>query len=527
MSRGYTLVRALRHEAMRRALVTYAIVSVVEFAVYFTVILLAFEAGGTGMAGVAAAAQLAPSVLVPVIIRWIDRGHVPPMRFALWWMFLGLATGGVAVVGGPTWIVIGLAAIRSLAYSLARPIHLAVVPVHAEHTADATAAMVVTGWIDSIGVMLGPAIAGAVLAFFDASAVFVTMSALTLMGLWLSPGTGEVVGTGTGRVTKRLLSVRGVRPMLAYKTASSVLSGATDVIVVLVAIELLGMGDDGAAYLASLVGVGELIGGLLLISVLGRVRLRGVLGVAAFGRGASVSLLGIVPQAFPLLAFAGGFRPVHRVVQRIMIQRITPPDRYMRMFGVTEAFDAGGQALGAALVPVLVAAFGVEPAIVISGALLPLSFVALSSVFRGVDTRAVIPQSAIETLSEVAAFEGLSADVMEYLARMSVPTELAAGEWLIRRGDTEADAAWVVANGEVDVIIDGRPVARLGRPELVGEIALIHQQPRTADVVAVTACEMLRIDHETFLDVVVGGRGGGDHVRVLADRRIDDNNGGQ
>jgi hypothetical protein len=311
--------------------------------------------------------------------------------------------------------------------------------------------------------------------------------------------------------------------MLVYKTAASVLSGATDVVVVLVAIEMLGLGDDGAGYLASLIGVGELVGALLLVSVLGRVRLRGVLGLAAFGRGASVSLLGLVPQAFPLLALAGGFRPVHRVVQRIMLQRITPPDRYMRMFGVTEAFDSGGQALGAALVPLLVVVFGVEPAIVISGALLPLVFVALSRAFRDIDSRAVIPQSTIETLQEVPGFEGLSADVLEYLARTCMPVQLAAGEQLITQGDEDADAAWVISSGEVAVSIDGRPVARLGRPELVGEIALIHEQPRNADVVGSTHSELLRIDHETFLDVVVGGRGGGDHVRVLADRRVEEN----
>lgn len=43
-------------------------------------------------------------------------------------------------------------------------------------------------------------------------------------------------------------------------------------------------------------------------------------------------------------------------------------------------------------------------------------------------------------------------------------------------------------------------------------------------VFAHTACELLRIDHETFLDVVVGGRSGGDHVRVLAAQRVDENN---
>ena len=169
------------------------------------------------------------------------------------------------------------------------------------------------------------------------------------------------------------------------------------------------------------------------------------------------------------------------------------------------------------------AVFGVEPAIVITGALLPLSFAASSRAFRDIDTRAAIPQSTIDTLREVSVFEGLSADVLEYLARTCLPARFADGERLIKQGDEDADAAWVISSGEVDVIIDGRPVARLGRPELVGEIALIHEQPRNADVVGVTAGEVLRIDHDTFLDVVVGGRGGGDHVRVLADQRVDEN----
>ena len=104
-----------------------------------------------------------------------------------------------------------------------------------------------------------------------------------------------------------------------------------------------------------------------------------------------------------------------------------------------------------------------------------------------------------------------------------MPAQIAAGERLISQGDGGADAAWVISSGEVDVIVDGSAVARLGRHDLVGEIALIHEQPRTADVIGVSSCEMLRIDHDTFLDVVVGGRGGGDHVRVLADQRMDEN----
>jgi hypothetical protein len=508
---------------MRRALVTYALVSVVEFASYFTVILVAFESGGGGLAGIAAAAQLAPSVLVPLIIRAVDRRHVAPMRFALVWLFFGSALGALVAASAPVWLVIAAAAFRALGHSLARPIHMAVVPVHAEHTSDATAAMVVTGWIDAVGAMVGPALAGLILGLTEPSAVFTAMTAACLIGLWVSPPTGEIVGSGPDRVQRPVFSIRGARSMMIYKTVAAALSGSTDVIVVLVAIELLGLGDDGAGYLASLIGIGELAGSLFLISLLGRARLRGILGSAAVGRGASVSFLGLVPQAFPLLAMAGGFRPAHRVVQRLLLQRITPPDRYMRMFGIAEAFDSGGQALGAALVPVLVLAFDVQGAIVIAGLLLPLTFFSMRRAFADIDDRAVIPQPIIDAIADSPAFDGLSADSIEYLARTSTAVSIGPGEHLIVQGDVEADAAWLMLEGAVDVLIDGQPVASLRRPDLVGEIALIHSQPRNADVIANTACELLRIDHETFLDVVVGGRGGGDHVRVLAEKRVDEN----
>jgi MFS family permease len=508
---------------MRRALVTYALVSVVEFASYFTVILVAFDSGGGGLAGLAAAAQLAPSVLVPLIIRAVDRRHFAPMRVALVWLFAGTALGALVVLGSPVWLVIATAAFRALGYSLARPIHMGVVPVHAEHTSDATAAMVVTGWIDAVGAMVGPAVAGLILGWLAPEAVFAAMSVACLVALWLSPSTGEIVGSGPDRVRRPVSAVPGARSVLTYKTVSAALSGSTDVIVVLVAIELLGLGVDGAGYLASLIGIGELAGSLFLISLLGRAQLRRILGAAAVGRGSFVSLVGLVPQAFPLLAFAGGFRPVHRVVQRLLLQRITPPDRYLRMFGIAEAFDAAGQALGAALVPLLVLAFDVEWAIVVAGLLLPLTFLAMRRAFRDIDERAVVPQPVVEALAESPVFDGLSADAIEYLARTSTVISVGPGEQLIAQGDTRADAAWLILAGAVDVLIDGERIARLRRPDLVGEIALIHSQPRNADVIAHTPCELLRIDHETFLDVVLGGRGGGDHVRVLAAERVEEN----
>lgn len=523
MARRDMLGRAFAQGPIRRALLAYTAASIAEYAAYFTVILMAFDAGGITYAGVAGAVQLAPSMVVPWLIGRFQHGTDHPMRLSLGWLAIMLAVSALVSAQAPFWLLVSVAAVRSIGYSLARPIHLAVLPVHAKRAPDLTAGMVVTGWVDAIGAMAGPAIAGLVLSSSSPSMVFAVCSVFAVGGLALSPRSGRIVRSDRGRPARSAFEVPGTGPLFVYKIGSAVLSGATDVMVVLVALELVGLGEDGAGYLSSLIGVGELVGSVFLVSLLGRTKLSGVLAASAAGRGLTLSVFGLAPQVFPLIALGGGFRPVDRVAQRLMLQRVTPPDRYMTTFGLQEAFDAGGQALGAALVPLVAAAFGLRATVVAAGALLPAMFLLLAKVFLGIDHRSSPPTGVLEALAESSALGGLPADAIEYLARAGDVESFESGERLVIQGDRSADCAWVVLEGSLEVSIDGSPVARVERSDLVGEMALLHGAPRNADVSALSHVSLLRLDRETFLDVVVGGRGGGEHVEILAASRADEN----
>jgi CRP-like cAMP-binding protein len=62
----------------------------------------------------------------------------------------------------------------------------------------------------------------------------------------------------------------------------------------------------------------------------------------------------------------------------------------------------------------------------------------------------------------------------------------------------------VIATGEIDVLVDGRSVQRLGPGAGVGEIALIRRSPRTATVRALTDVTGYGVDAATFLAAVAG-----------------------
>lgn len=78
------------------------------------------------------------------------------------------------------------------------------------------------------------------------------------------------------------------------------------------------------------------------------------------------------------------------------------------------------------------------------------------------------------------------------LERFGIVNELTDGEDVIEQG-RGSDALYIVFDGEVAVVRDGREVARLGQSLSFGEMGLLLKQPRSATVRAVGDASVLEL----------------------------------
>lgn len=87
---------------------------------------------------------------------------------------------------------------------------------------------------------------------------------------------------------------------------------------------------------------------------------------------------------------------------------------------------------------------------------------------------------------------GLPEATVREIAALGEPGGLLARETLIRRGAQGADL-FVILEGTLHVYdVNGEKLGEIGPAEVVGEIALVDAQPRSADVVAVSLVRYVR-----------------------------------
>ena len=72
-----------------------------------------------------------------------------------------------------------------------------------------------------------------------------------------------------------------------------------------------------------------------------------------------------------------------------------------------------------------------------------------------------------------------------------------AGTVVLREGEP-GDHMYVVMEGELSIRIAGRTIATASAGEIVGEMALINSETRSASVVAETDCVLADIDRSSF-----------------------------
>jgi voltage-gated potassium channel len=104
-----------------------------------------------------------------------------------------------------------------------------------------------------------------------------------------------------------------------------------------------------------------------------------------------------------------------------------------------------------------------------------------------------------EFLENVPLFKGASEEFIRDIALQMRPVIFTPGDYVFRAGEPGHDM-YFVSRGELEVLSeDGRTVHTVLRDgDMVGEIALFFNKPRTASVRAITYSDLYRLDREMF-----------------------------
>lgn len=111
----------------------------------------------------------------------------------------------------------------------------------------------------------------------------------------------------------------------------------------------------------------------------------------------------------------------------------------------------------------------------------------------------------VEVLRNVPMFANIDPSKIKLLAFTSERLTFKPGESLCRQGEL-GDAAFIIVSGVAEVIIDAPggalTVAELGHNDVVGEIAILCDVPRTATVAAKSEVVALKITKDLFFRMV-------------------------
>ena len=520
---------AFGNDGIRRLAISWTVGIGADAALTVVTLVAVFDLGGVVAAGLLGAVRMVPAVAAGMLASaMLDR--VRADRFLV---VLGLVRAACAALtavvivtepasgaGAPTLAALFLlAAVASAAGAPIRPTQITLMPARARSPAELVAANAVWSTGESLGAFAGPFVAGVLMAFglsplaAGAAAIGFLATAFVAAGLQFeqaADASGARAGSGAAtRLREGVRAVRG-RPVLAWSIFGAygqvVTRGLLNALVVVAAIELLGMGEAGAGLLGAALGLGGLVGAVFATSSSRPDRLIRTQVSALIVWGAPIAVIGLLPVpavGLAAMVVVGVANATYDVSLFTIIQRSARNEERAAVLSVLEGAIGAGLVSGSLLAPVLTSAFGARGALVVTGAILPIvAVVILSRIGRTQDV-ATVDDALTALLRRVPAFAELPMTAVERLAADLVPLATPAGSTLMTQGE-EGDTFVVVAEGEVEVTVDGRLIHRLGPGNGVGEIALVRRSPRTATVVALTDVTGYSIEACTFLAAVAG-----------------------
>lgn len=520
MGNGLRVIgRVARHPRLRRIELGYLGFAIAEHGTWLATIIYAYDRGGVDEAGVVGFLLLGPAILVaPFAAFAADRfesGKVLAAGYAIQAASM-IATGALIAASAPALLVYLVAAIAATSVTLTRPALGVVLPASTHTPADLTAANVIVGFVEYVGMFVGPAVAGLLVRAsgtelpFLVFGVALVVSTLLALGLDTPPPlerdrtAGPVADTIDG--LRALRREPKVQLMIVVVSISALVVGAIDVLVVATADRL--DGDTARAGLFGMAfGLGAVLGSVCTVVLVGRARLTPFIATAIGGMGLLLAFLPNATTALAAVALYGAMgigESVSHIASNTLIQRVAPSDVAGRFFGAAEGVRTFVIGVGSLAVGAAVAWWGYEDGLLVAGSVVTLALLCcIGGVFR-IDRGAVVPdERVLELIGGDPVFASLPAPVIERLVADAERRHAPAGHPVITEGEL-GDHYFIIDRGDVEVTMAGTFVRRLGPGKAFGEIALVRDVARTATVTASTDTEVIAIARTPFLRAVTG-----------------------
>ena len=519
---GAALRRVFRNPGLRRLNLAFAGSIIGDWAFGLVISLYAYQRGGPTVLGIVGVVRyLTMAVMAPMLATLADRYRRKYVMLSADIVRAGLvaATAVVVASGGPALAVYVLATVTVVLGTAFRPAQAALLPSLAQDPAELTAANVAASTIESVGFFAGPALAGflqfsihrGTLQQILLDAATFLWSAALIVGLQVADQAPKTAREDQSFVTettagfRTIFADRDLRLLMMLFFAQTVVAGASLVFTVAIALRLLDIGQSGVGMLGAMTGIGGIVGGFLALVLAARKRISIDFGVGVILWAAPLVIVAVWPTlaaAIGAMVLIGLGNSLVDVNAFTILQRIVPDEVMGRVFGAVESTLVAGMAVGALLMPLLIATIGLRGGLAIIGVSVTGLVVAGVAGLNRIDTTVLAPPK----LPLVAANEilgPLPEGVQERLARALQPVTVAAGETVCREGDV-GDRFYLIESGVAEVTAAGQTVNRLGPGDCFGEIALLRDVPRQATVRAVEALLLQALERDVFIAAVTG-----------------------
>ncbi|RYC05587.1 MFS transporter [Nocardioides zhouii] len=526
---GGSIAAVFRNPGLRRVELALVGSMIGDWAFATAVVVWAYSVGGVTAVGVWTAIRLTLMALTaPFASTLVDR--LPRKRVMvasdLLRLVLVTAAGVCLVLDTPAAPIFVLATLAGLLGTPFRCAQRSLMPALASTPEELTASNGTGSTIESLSFFIGPMLGALLIAassvevVFFLNAITFAWSMVMVLGIHVphrdepdrptsadpddEPAKESFAAEVSGGF-RAIAADRDLAVVIWLVSAQTIVAGASAVFLVVMAVDVLGTGPEGVGYLDSILGVGAILGGFFAISRASKRSLAQDLTVGVVLWAAPLLLITAwaspvtVLAAVALLGFAN---PLVDVNLDTIVQRLAPDAVMGRVFGALETCVIATMALGAALMPVLMNAYGLRTSLAVVG----VGVTALSLPFlprmRRLDERLTAP-AGLDLLTAIPMFVPLTPATVDGLARKLVRVTVPASGVVVTEGE-ESDRFFIIESGLVDVMHDGAVLRQEGPGDFFGEIGLLRDVPRTATVVAVADTVLLALGRDDFLAAVTG-----------------------